>query len=248
MRSSELDRWGSLQIQRDSSVQPEFATRYPVNPVQVSGLGGGWWSLPERVTPNDLKNLKFCFGFNPILRQVMLRSRKGLAWCLAIASIGACSELPCRAVFRAWHLVGTLMRTWIYLDRVTFPSSLQSLSLTFGENFNHSLVQVTLPSGLQSLSFGWGFDQRLDEVMLPSLQSLTIGGRFTQSLEHVTLPSGLAELSVKTVKVSCVSCKNSDTVCDTLEHLATSIIPIAFCCNLKTRVPDCKIYKYPIRY
>ena len=39
------------------------------------------------------------------------------------------------------------------LERVTLPSSLQSLS--FGAEFNQSLERVTLPSSLQSLSFGY---------------------------------------------------------------------------------------------
>ena len=51
------------------------------------------------------------------------------------------------------------------------PRSLAMLS--FGDEFNQSLEQVTLPSRLQSLSFGLEFNQSLERVSLPSsLQSL----------------------------------------------------------------------------
>ena len=66
------------------------------------------------------------------------------------------------------------------------PKSLENL--TFGNEFNQSLEQVTLPRNLQSLTFGHGFNQSLEHVMLPSgLQSLTFGSNFDQSLERVNL-------------------------------------------------------------
>ncbi|CAK9040094.1 unnamed protein product, partial [Durusdinium trenchii] len=80
------------------------------------------------------------------------------------------------------------------LERVTLPSSLQSL--TFGHFFNQSLEGVTLPSSLQTLTFGEYFDQSLEGVTLPSsLQTLTFGNWFNQSLESVTLPSSLQSLT-----------------------------------------------------
>eukprot|EP00434_Breviolum_minutum_P030039 symbB.v1.2.026561.t2/scaffold2666.1/size75462/1 len=69
-------------------------------------------------------------------------------------------------------------------------------SLTFGDQFNQSLDDVTWPAGLQSLTFGWGFDQNLDQVTWPAcLQSLTFGHRFNQSLDNVTWPAGLQSLT-----------------------------------------------------
>ena len=70
------------------------------------------------------------------------------------------------------------------------------------DSFNQSLERVTLPSSLQSLSFGNCFNQSLERVTLPSsLQSLSFGHEsskldFNQSLERVTLPSSLQSLSV----------------------------------------------------
>ena len=57
--------------------------------------------------------------------------------------------------------------------RLTVPGSgLQHL--TFGFEFNQSLVNVALPSSLRSLTFGFHFKQSLEDVALPSsLQSLT---------------------------------------------------------------------------
>jgi len=40
--------------------------------------------------------------------------------------------------------------------------------LSFGDWFNQSLERVTLPSSLQSLSFGRWFEQSLERVTLPS--------------------------------------------------------------------------------
>ena len=60
------------------------------------------------------------------------------------------------------------------LEKVSLPSSLQSL--TFGFSFNQTLERVSLPSCLQSLTFGCNFNQSLTGVILPSsLQSLTFG-------------------------------------------------------------------------
>jgi len=79
------------------------------------------------------------------------------------------------------------------LDQVTFPSSLQSL--TFGVDFNQSLDRVTFPSSLQSLTFRHRFNQSLDRVTFPSsLQSLTLSVDFNQSLYQVTFPSSLQSL------------------------------------------------------
>ena len=80
------------------------------------------------------------------------------------------------------------------LEQVTLPSCLKSLS--FGRNFDQSLERVTLPSTLQSLSFGFHFNQSLERVTLPpTLQSLSFGDLFNESLEQVTLPSSLQSLS-----------------------------------------------------
>ena len=70
------------------------------------------------------------------------------------------------------------------------PESLEIL--TFGNQFNQSLDQVTFPSSLQSLFFGHEFNQSLDRVTFPSsLQSLTFGVDFNQSLDRVTFASNL---------------------------------------------------------
>ena len=77
---------------------------------------------------------------------------------------------------------------------VTLPSNPRSL--TFGERFNQSLEHVTLPNNLKNLIFGDYFDQSLERITLPnSLQNLTFGDRFNQSLERVTLPDSLQSLT-----------------------------------------------------
>ena len=74
------------------------------------------------------------------------------------------------------------------------PKSL--INLTFGNEFNQSLVGVTLPDSLQNLTFCDEFNNSLEGVTLPnSLQSLTFGYKFNQSLERVTLPSSLQNLT-----------------------------------------------------
>eukprot|EP00439_Symbiodinium_sp_Y106_P008193 s1649_g1.t1 len=80
------------------------------------------------------------------------------------------------------------------LDGIHLPSSLQSL--TFGFEFNQSLDGIPLPSNLQSLTFGDDFNQSLDGIQLPSsLQSLTFGDAFNQSLDGIHLPSSLQSLT-----------------------------------------------------
>jgi hypothetical protein len=82
-----------------------------------------------------------------------------------------------------------------HLEGATHGEYLQHLpcslaKLTFGEDFNQSLEQVTLPSSLKNLSFGRNFDQSLERVTLPStLQSLSFGECFNQSQERVTFRS-----------------------------------------------------------
>ena len=39
--------------------------------------------------------------------------------------------------------------------------------LTFGDDFNQSLDNVSLPGGLLQLTFGYDFNQSLDNVNLP---------------------------------------------------------------------------------
>ena len=79
------------------------------------------------------------------------------------------------------------------LDQVTLPNSLQHL--TFGQKFNRSLDRATLPTSLQHLTFGRKFNRSLDRATLPtSLRNLTFGSRFRQSLDQVALPDGLRTL------------------------------------------------------
>eukprot|EP00435_Cladocopium_sp_Y103_P028425 s2491_g7.t1 len=68
----------------------------------------------------------------------------------------------------------------------------------FGRYFNQSLERVTLPSSLQSLSFGYSFNQNLERVTLPSsLQSLSFGYWFNlQSLERAPPPSALPPIEL----------------------------------------------------
>ena len=81
------------------------------------------------------------------------------------------------------------------LDNVDLPKNL--LSLTFGHEFNQSLVNVKFPSCLQFLTFGRSFNKSLVNVELPSsLECLTFGELFNQSLEHVILPAGLKCLTL----------------------------------------------------
>eukprot|EP00434_Breviolum_minutum_P031277 symbB.v1.2.027658.t1/scaffold2852.1/size68900/5 len=69
-------------------------------------------------------------------------------------------------------------------------------SLTFYCEFNQRVENVTLPSSLQSLTFGDSFYQSLENMTLPGrLQSLTFGLCFNQSLENVTLPDSLQSLT-----------------------------------------------------
>ena len=64
------------------------------------------------------------------------------------------------------------------------------------DDFNASLERVTFPSSLHSLSLGYEFDRSLEGVNLPmGLQSLTLTHFFNKSLSHVTLPEGLKSLS-----------------------------------------------------
>ena len=97
-----------------------------------------------------------------------------------------------------FSLVGITEVTWVG-DQTpallqNLPSSLHNLS--FDENFNQSLDNVTWPAGLQSLTFGYHFNQSLDNVTWPArLQSLTFGCCFNRSLDNVTWPAGLQTLA-----------------------------------------------------
>ncbi|CAJ1360496.1 unnamed protein product [Effrenium voratum] len=67
--------------------------------------------------------------------------------------------------------------------------------LTFGDAFNQSLEGVMLPR-LQSLTFGSSFNQPLQGVRFPeTLQSLTFGLSYDQAMEGVTLPPSLQSLT-----------------------------------------------------
>ena len=83
------------------------------------------------------------------------------------------------------------------LDNVTWPPGLKSLAL--GDRFNQNLDNVTWPAGLEDLTFGSFFNQSLDNVTWPaSLQSLAFGQGFKQNLDNVTWPGGLQNLTVDT--------------------------------------------------
>ena len=106
------------------------------------------------------------------------------------------------------------------LEGETLPNALQSL--TFGDDFNQTLKQVTLPCHavfkawhLAAITIGawaewpcqavlraWGSEvsltsnKSLDGVALPSsLQSLTFGLSFEQTLKQAALPSSLQSLT-----------------------------------------------------
>ena len=115
------------------------------------------------------------------------------AWVLVRISTKAWSWWPCHRAFKAWVLFWKFNQC---LERVTLPSSLQSLS--FGNvDFNQNLEQVTLPSSLQSLSFGfmiftnaWS-GRPCHRVFKAGVLAVNVN----QSLERVTLPSSLQSLS-----------------------------------------------------
>lgn len=68
--------------------------------------------------------------------------------------------------------------------------------LTFDDDFNQSLADVTLPPKITRLTFGLRFDQPLDCVHLPdTLTHLTFGDAFDQRLENATLPPMLTHLT-----------------------------------------------------
>ena len=51
---------------------------------------------------------------------------------------------------------------------------------------------MTLPAGLHSITFGNDFNQSMEQVSLPAgLQSVTFGDNFSQSMVNVTMPAGL---------------------------------------------------------
>ena len=74
--------------------------------------------------------------------------------------------------------------------------SCQSIfKIWLGERFNQSVENI-LPPYLQTLKFGYAFDQSLTYVMWPnSLQDLTFGDSFDQSLRDVKLPNSLQNLT-----------------------------------------------------
>lgn len=77
---------------------------------------------------------------------------------------------------------------------VDFPIGLKKLALGF--SFNQKLDGIVFPC-LESLSFGWSFNQALDQVLWPeTLQHLSFGGAFNQALENVKWPAGLQSLTV----------------------------------------------------
>jgi len=74
------------------------------------------------------------------------------------------------------------------------PVTLQSLTL--GETFNQRLQNMKLPSSLRSLTLGCHFNRDLDKAKLPgSIQSLTFGDQFNQTLDGFTLPDSLQTLT-----------------------------------------------------
>ena len=91
------------------------------------------------------------------------------AWCFLMGLQTSEAEFSLEGVT---HLT-TLSR----VDPLRFPKSL--ISLTFGGEFNQSLVGVTLPSNLRSLTFGERFNQSLEHVTLPNnLKNLIFGDYF----------------------------------------------------------------------
>ena len=99
-------------------------------------------------------------------------------------------------LFHAAALNETMSLTWHSTQEVNHSIQLGSncslQSLTFGEEFNHSLEGIQLPSSLQSLTLGKDFNQSLEGIQLPSsLHSLTFGDGFNQSLQGIQLPSSL---------------------------------------------------------
>eukprot|EP00913_Durusdinium_trenchii_P017424 g16378.t1 len=80
------------------------------------------------------------------------------------------------------------------MDPLTWLSNLKNL--TFGHGFNEELQQILLPSQLQTLRFGNDFNQSLKGILgtLEQLQSVTFGNSFNQSLEDVKFPPSLQVL------------------------------------------------------
>ena len=102
-------------------------------------------------------------------------------------STEAWSGWACHRVFESLTFGNVFNRS---LERVSLPSSLQSLSFGIYSTFNHSLERVTLPLSLQSLCFG---DSCLTKAWTGwpchrVFKAWVLVSEFNQSLERVTLP------------------------------------------------------------
>ena len=124
--------------------------------------------------------------------------------------VGNAAALSCMYVptdlYAAWHSIrkqgSVVSDAELALEGVTriagttttkylrfLPQSLECL--TFRDGFNESLEEEVLPSNLRSLALG-SFNRSLGRWMLPScLQSLNFGNKFNQNLNRVDLPSSL---------------------------------------------------------
>ncbi|GAM22999.1 hypothetical protein SAMD00019534_061740 [Acytostelium subglobosum LB1] len=68
-------------------------------------------------------------------------------------------------------------------------------TLTFGQNFNQTLIPGTLPESITNLSFGWNFDKNITVgVLPPALDSLYLGHVYRRKIEPGALPATLKTL------------------------------------------------------
>ena len=81
-----------------------------------------------------------------------------------------------------YHLTDIPLRTLIHI--------------TFGYNFNQSLLKGFFPIGLKHLTFGYKFNQPIEPDVFPtSLTHLIIGNDFNQPIEPCVFPSSLTHFT-----------------------------------------------------
>lgn len=75
-----------------------------------------------------------------------------------------------------------------------FPESLETL--TFGDQFNQPINEVTFPPNLKKLTFGYNFNQEIDGATFPEgLTELNFGGNFNQPIQVGAFPPSLKRLT-----------------------------------------------------
>jgi len=170
-------RWyaSTLQLQLVSLEFSRACRSIPKLAVSVEDLTPRslWTPRDSRAPPNTPISEARASSRLPIQRALRL------TWALPLEVLVESAAVELWAWSRFVHLRGPVSSA--RLASVSWPQALVHLS--FGDDFNQSIVGVVWPASLQQLSFGYVFNQPIVGVVWPvRLKWLTWGHRFNQPI------------------------------------------------------------------